>query len=49
VPINVKTLRFDPDGDAGEWRRLRRRWDLLHTARIILDVAGFALLLVAVV
>jgi len=28
---------------------LRRRWDLLHTARIILDVAGFALLLVAVV
>jgi len=49
VPINIRTLRFDPAGETGEWRRLRRRWDLLHTARIVLDVAAFVLLLVAAV
>ena len=40
VPLNVKTLRFSPEGDSGEWRGLRRRWDLLHRARVVLDVAG---------
>jgi Domain of unknown function (DUF1772) len=49
VPINVRTLQFARDGDEHEWRRLRRRWDLLHLARIVLDVAGFALLACAAV
>ena len=47
VPINVRTLRFPADGEPAEWRALRRRWDRLHTVRVALDVAGFALLLAA--
>jgi Domain of unknown function (DUF1772) len=40
VPVNVRTLRFPDDGDADEWRRLRRRWDRLHTGQVALDGVG---------
>jgi hypothetical protein len=44
MPINVRVFRWDEEGgDPGEWRRIRRRWDGFHTARIVLDVAGFLL------
>ena len=40
VPLNLRTLGFDHAGSVDEWRAIRRRWDRLHTARILLDVAG---------
>ena len=48
VPINVRTLGFG-EGTEAEWRRLRRRWDLLHLGRIVLDVAGLVLVALAAV
>ncbi len=49
MPINVRVLRWDEEGgDPDEWRRLRRRWDRLHTARVVLDSAGFILVALAV-
>ena len=43
MPINVQILRWREDDEPARWRRLRRRWDRLHTVRIVLDVAGFGL------
>lgn len=44
MPINKRILRWDDEtGDPGEWAGLRRRWDRLHTARVLLDVTGFVL------
>jgi hypothetical protein len=48
MPINLRVFRWDEDqGDPAEWRRLRRRWDRLHSVRIPLDVAGFVLMTLA--
>ena len=48
VPINLRVLRWDDEaGDPGEWGRLRRRWDRLHSARVLLDIAGFMLMAAA--
>ncbi len=50
MPLNLRILRWDEDhGDPEEWRRIRRRWDRLHTARIGLDSAGFVLVALAAV
>ena len=50
MPINVAVFRWDEEhGDPARWRQLRRRWDLIHTGRILLDSAGFALIATAVV
>jgi hypothetical protein len=50
MPINLRVFRWDEDqGDPEQWGALRRRWDRLHTARIIFDTAGFALITAAVV
>jgi hypothetical protein len=50
MPINVRVMRWDEEsGDPDEWRRIRRRWDRFHTARIVLDGAGFLLVALAVV
>ncbi len=49
MPINVRVLRWDLErGDREEWRAIRRRWDRLHTVRVVLDAAGFVLILLAV-
>ncbi len=49
MPINVRVLRWDEEhGDPDEWRQIRRRWDRMHTARILLDSAGFTLITLAV-
>ena len=48
VPINVRTLRWNAAVEnAGEWRRLRRRWDRLHALRTGLDLCGLAALTAA--
>ena len=50
MPINLRVFRWDEErGDPGEWRQLRRRWDRLHTIRVVLDSAGFALMALAAV
>lgn len=50
MPINLAIFRWDEQrGDLDRWRRLRRRWDRIHTARVVLDSAGFALVAVAVI
>jgi hypothetical protein len=50
MPINLAIFRWDEEhGDPARWRHLRRRWDLIHTGRILLDSAGFALIATAVV
>ena len=50
MPINLRVFRWDEtEGDPEQWRTLRRRWDRLHTARITLDTAGFALITTAAV
>ena len=49
MPINVRVLRWDEEhGDPDEWQRIRRRWDRIHTIRVILDSAGFVLIALAV-
>lgn len=49
MPINLRVFRWDPEeGSPSEWERLRRRWDRLHTIRIVLDCGGFALIVLAV-
>ncbi len=47
MPINVAVLRWEEPGDPHRWRRLRRRWDTIHTVRVVLDSAAFVLLVVA--
>ncbi|MBA2531792.1 MAG: DUF1772 domain-containing protein [Nocardioidaceae bacterium] len=47
MPINVAILRWEEPGDPARWQQLRRRWDRIHTLRILLDTGGFALLLAA--
>ena len=47
MPVNVAVLRWEEQGDPDRWRRLRRRWDRIHTVRIALDTTGFALLVAA--
>lgn len=50
MPINLAVFRWDEEhGDPGRWRQLRRRWDLIHTGRVLLDSAGFALVAIAVI
>lgn len=45
LPINRRILRATLDTPPPAWWELRRRWDRLHAARVLLDVAGLALLI----
>lgn len=48
MPLNLRVFRWDEEhGDPAEWRQIRRRWDRLHTARVLLDSAGFILIVLA--
>ena len=40
VPINERVLEMDPEQDQEEFAELRKRWDRLHTLRVVLNVAG---------
>ena len=44
MPVNLAVLRWEEPGDPADWRRLRRRWDRIHTVRIALDISAFVLL-----
>ena len=49
MPINLEIFRWDEDRDDAErWRQLRRRWDNIHSLRAVLDTAGFALIVLAI-
>jgi hypothetical protein len=48
MPINVRVFRWDEEhSDPDQWRALRHRWDRLHSARVVLDMAGFVLIILA--
>ncbi len=47
MPINLAVLRWNEPGDPVRWAALRRRWDRIHTVRILLDTTGFGLLVAA--
>ena len=49
MPLNVKVLSATEDMPEAQWRALRRRWDRLHSVRIVLDAAALALVAVAAV
>jgi hypothetical protein len=50
MPINLAVFRWDEEhGDRARWRQLRRWWDLIHTARVLLDSSGSALVAIAAV
>lgn len=50
MPINLAIFRWDEqNGEPDRWRQLRRRWDRIHTGRVVLDSAGFALVAAAAV
>ena len=49
VPINRRTLELAPDTTSREeFLELRARWDRLHTARNVLNLAGFGLAILGV-
>ncbi|MBA2420826.1 MAG: DUF1772 domain-containing protein [Thermoleophilaceae bacterium] len=43
MPINLRVFRWKDEDDPAEWRRLRRRWDRIHSVRLALDATGFGL------
>ena len=46
VPINRRTLQLNPDTTPREeFLELRARWDRLHAARNVMNLAGFGLTL----
>ncbi len=50
MPLDLRVFRWEEErGDPTEWRRIRRRWDRLHTVRIVLDSAGFVLIALAAI
>ena len=44
VPINNQVARWQPESLPANWRVLRRRWDLLHTIRVIVLLMALTLL-----
>jgi uncharacterized membrane protein len=49
VPINNQIARWQPDSVPGNWRDLRRRWDLLHAIRVVFLVVALILLVTSCV
>ena len=47
VPLNARTLAYPSGGDEQGWSPLRRHWERLHAARVVLDLAAFAALATA--
>jgi uncharacterized membrane protein len=44
VPINERVLEIDPETAQEEFVELRKRWDRLHTLRVVLNLAGLGFL-----
>ena len=49
LPLNAATLEYPATGDASGWAAIRRRWQRLHTVRVLLDLGAFAALAAAAV
>jgi uncharacterized membrane protein len=49
MPLNLRVLRATPEIPEDEWRSIRRRWDRLHSIRIVLDIAALGLIAAAAV
>lgn len=47
VPINVKTLKWNPEKPPANWQKLRHKWELYQGVRTYLMVLGFALICVS--
>ncbi len=47
LPLNARTAAYPRSGDLAGWQDIRRRWERLHGARVLLDVAAFAALTAA--
>jgi len=47
IPLNRRTMSYPGDGDAQGWATIRRRWERLHIARVLLDLTAFACLAAA--
>ena len=47
VPLNARTVAYPADGDPTEYDDIRRRWERLHVARVLLDLGAFAALVAA--
>ncbi|CAN5272208.1 hypothetical protein BH20ACT8_BH20ACT8_02500 [soil metagenome] len=47
IPLNQRTTRYPVDGDAQGWAGIRRPWERLHLARVLLDLAAFGCLATA--
>lgn len=42
VPINNRSMTWTPDVRPDDWREQQRRWDGLHSVRVVIIVAAFA-------
>lgn len=47
IPVNNATVRASTDIDPRQWQALRRRWNRGHGARVLLDLAGYCLYVLA--
>lgn len=48
VPVNHQTLAYPRNAAPAGWSAIRRRWEKLHAARVVLDLAAFLALTTAV-
>jgi hypothetical protein len=49
VPINKQIARWQPDSLPANWRAFRRRWDTLHTIRVVFLIVALIFLIASVV
>ncbi|CAG7618450.1 DUF1772 domain-containing protein [Actinacidiphila bryophytorum] len=49
VPINNRSKTWTPENRPADWKEQSRRWDRYHYARVAVIVAGFTLLVAALV
>lgn len=42
VPINNRSMTWTPEDRPEDWREQQRRWDGLHSVRVVIIIAAFA-------
>lgn len=47
IPLNTATMAYPTTGDPLGWAGIRRRWERLHTTRVLLDLTAFGCLAAA--
>ena len=48
MPLNARILAASPSTPEHEWWTLRRRWDVFHRVRVLVEMIGLISLIVAV-